>query len=90
MPTARRVRVEGRVQGVGFRWATMFEARRLDVSGWVRNLPDGGVEVFAQGKATAVDALVDWLRRGPIGASVHRCDVATESPHASLVGFEIR
>jgi acylphosphatase len=90
-----RVVVRGRVQGVGFRAATADVARRLGLAGWVRNLPDGGVEVEARGKAAAVDALVAWLRRGPSYAHVRGIDVddtPAESLGASegLQGFSIR
>lgn len=60
-----RCRVSGRVQGVHFRAATAMQARRLGLRGQVRNLPDGGVEVIAGGRAGAVAALIDWLQRGP-------------------------
>jgi acylphosphatase len=62
--------VSGIVQGVNFRYSTYEEARRLGVSGWVRNLPDGRVEVLAEGDRRALEALVDWCRRGPPHASV--------------------
>jgi len=67
--------VRGRVQGVGFRASAAHEARRLGVTGWVRNLPDGSVELEARGPAAAVDALCAWLGHGPRGARVTRVDV---------------
>ena len=70
-----RVQVRGRVQGVGYRASTAYEARRLGLAGWVRNLPDGSVEVVARGEAAAVDALLAWLARGPRGARVTGVDV---------------
>jgi acylphosphatase len=87
---ARRVIVAGRVQGVGFRWATLAEGLRLGLSGWVRNLADGRVEAFVQGEDEAVTGLVDWLRRGPRGARVAACDVFEAGPEAGLEGFNIR
>lgn len=62
--------VRGRVQGVGFRWFVREEARAGGVAGWVRNTPDGAVEVAANGSAVALDRLRQRLREGPPGASV--------------------
>ncbi|MCK9793635.1 acylphosphatase [Isoptericola sp. 4D.3] len=72
----RRVRVHGRVQGVGFRWATAQAAARLRVGGLVRNLPDGTVEAEVEGDPDAVAAMLDFLREGPPAALVTRLDVA--------------
>jgi acylphosphatase len=68
--SGRRVVVKGLVQGVGFRWACRREAERLGVTGWVRNVPDGSVEVAVHGDDAAVRAMLDWLRAGPPGARV--------------------
>ena len=62
--------VRGRVQGVGFRWFAREQGRLLGVRGWVRNRPDGGVEVSADGELAALDALRARLRQGPPGAFV--------------------
>lgn len=64
------VRITGMVQGVGFRWFVRERARRLGLSGWVRNLPDGSVEVAASGEAGQLELLRNELRRGPNGARV--------------------
>lgn len=88
MTVARRFVVEGRVQGVGFRWATWETASRLGVAGWVRNRPDGAVEGWVEGDDGAVDAMVDWLGEGPMGASVDRLTAEEASP-AGHAGFEI-
>lgn len=72
----RRFLISGRVQGVWFRASTRDEARRLGLGGHAVNLPDGRVEVVACGSAAALDALADWLRRGPDLAEV--ADVASE------------
>jgi acylphosphatase len=66
----RRFLVTGRVQGVYFRHGTRAEAERLEVRGVARNLADGSVEVIAQGDPSALDALRDWLHRGPAMARV--------------------
>ena len=67
---ALHVRIEGRVQGVGFRWFVREEARRLGLSGWVTNLPSGEVEVWAGGEASSLDRLRRALGVGPTGAQV--------------------
>lgn len=86
---ARRVVVHGVVQGVGFRFHTLDRARLLGLVGWVRNLPDGTVEVWIQGEASRVDELLEWLRHGPRAARVERVDVDQVTP-AALATFEIR
>lgn len=74
----RRIRaiVSGRVQGVSYRASTAHEARRLGLVGWVRNLDDGRVELQAQGRTEAIDALIAWCHKGPPAARV--TDVAVE------------
>jgi acylphosphatase len=62
--------VKGRVQGVGFRWYVLNEARRLGLSGWVRNNDDGSVEVCARGPSDSVRSLESHVTRGPDGARV--------------------
>lgn len=71
---AVRVVVRGGVQGVGFRWSTAREASRLGVTGWVRNLDDGTVEVHAEGGVGQVGALLAWLHEGPRFATVAAVD----------------
>jgi acylphosphatase len=62
--------VHGRVQGVGYRATTFDEARRLGLAGWVRNRFDGTVEVLAEGSEAKLRLFLDYLHRGPWGASV--------------------
>ena len=64
------LRVEGRVQGVGFRWFLRERARALGVAGWVRNLPDGCLELQAEGSEEGLSVLSSVVRRGPPGAHV--------------------
>jgi len=70
-----RALVSGRVQGVGFRYFTLRAARRLHLHGFVRNLPDGRVEVSAEGERGALETLVGVLRDGPPGAAVRHVEV---------------
>jgi acylphosphatase len=69
--------IAGRVQGVGFRWFVMSEARRLDLRGWVRNNPDGSVELEAGGPRAKLDELRERVAVGPRAA---RVDHITELP----------
>ena len=62
---ARRFLVRGRVQGVGFRYFVLGEARSLGISGFTRNLPDGNVEIQAAGDVEALEALARTLKQGP-------------------------
>jgi acylphosphatase len=70
-----RMRVSGRVQGVAFRASTVYEAERLGVAGFVRNLWDGSVEIEAEGARPLVETLVRWCRRGPPAARVDQLEV---------------
>jgi acylphosphatase len=84
----RRVRVTGRVQGVGFRESCRREAQRLGVAGTVRNQGDGSVEAVFEGTAPVVDQMVAWCRRGPRSAQVRDVAVTLERP-IDEVGFTI-
>lgn len=87
----RRFLVFGKVQGVYFRHSTRLEARRLLLRGIARNLPDGCVEVLAQGPAVAVEALRAWLHRGPAQARVDEVRETTspDEPTPLSEGFHI-
>jgi acylphosphatase len=80
----------GRVQGVGFRHYTMLRAREIGVSGWVRNLPDGAVEVTAEGTRDQLEALLAFLHQGPPAARVIQVDVLWGAATGAFDGFEIR
>lgn len=84
-----RVRITGRVQGVGFRYAVRARAASLDLGGWVRNLHDGTVEAVFEGDPERVDSMVEWCRRGPSGADVADVDVHWEEP-AGERGFAVQ
>ena len=65
-----KLTVYGLVQGVGFRYYTQVEATRLRLKGYVRNLPEGTVEIVAKGTPDAIAALIDWAHHGPTAARV--------------------
>lgn len=84
----RRLVVTGAVQGVGYRYSMVLAARRLGVTGWVRNRRDGSVEAMIAGSAEAVASIIDWARHGPAGAEVGH--VAVELGSGSYDDFEQR
>jgi acylphosphatase len=84
----KNLRVHGQVQGVGFRYHFSGKARRLSLTGWVRNRRDGSVEAMIEGSEDALEAMIAWARAGPPAASVERVDVSEGSGHYS--GFESR
>lgn len=88
----KRVRaiVSGRVQGVWYRAHTRDKARALNVTGFVRNLPDGTVEILAQGDDTQVEALMDWARLGPPLAEVTDVRVRDMAEDETYSSFEVR
>ncbi len=88
-PARIRLTVSGRVQGVGYRYSACAEAQRLGLRGWVRNLPDGRVEVEAEGEPRQTAALRDWCRRGPPMARVDRITEESLTPLETETGFRV-
>ncbi|MFZ0448088.1 MAG: acylphosphatase [Desulfatiglandaceae bacterium] len=88
-PIRMRLIVEGRVQGVFFRDSTRRQAGMLGVTGWVRNRPDGTVEVLAEGPEIAVQKLVAWCRRGPSRARVDHLNDEREPWQGEFESFEV-
>lgn len=84
------VRVEGRVQGVGFRYFVQESATYLGVSGWVRNRWDESVEVMAEGERAALERLLDALRRGPRMSFVSNVQVEWGEGTGEWRGFSVR
>lgn len=82
--------IKGRVQGVSFRYYTQRRARELGLTGYVRNLWTGDVEVVAEGPRQDVEALLAFLRVGPRAAFVTEVEVQWPIPSGSLTRFEVR
>ena len=86
-----RAVIRGIVQGVGFRFFTVDQARRIGgIVGYVRNLRDGRVEVVAEGDREKLDQFLERLRKGPIGAVVDGVEVTWEQATGEFTGFGIR
>lgn len=85
-----RVHIHGRVQGVGFRYATHRQAARLGLSGWVRNASDGSVEAEFEGNNDVLKEMLEWCRQGPGYAVVTRVDEQWESGAPRYEGFHVR
>ncbi|HEX9716158.1 MAG TPA: acylphosphatase [Desulfurivibrionaceae bacterium] len=83
-------RVEGLVQGVYFRDYAQKEARALELSGWVRNRPDGTVEAVLEGEEEKVALMIAWLHTGPPQAEVKEVQVTEEQPLGDKTAFAIR
>jgi acylphosphatase len=81
--------VRGRVQGVGFRYFVHQRAESLGLAGWVRNRPDGALELEAEGARAALEALLEAVRRGPGGARVTSVDEVWSERDARHIGFAI-
>lgn len=89
MPPSYRFTVSGLVQGVGFRYSAVAQARRLGLSGWIGNRPDGAVEGIASGTPDRLEQFRDWLQRGPPAARVE-CLEWVETTETAPAGFETR
>jgi len=86
--TRLHVFVEGRVQGVCFRYEAQREATRLGIQGWARNLPDGRVEAVYEGQREAVEEMLTWTQHGPEYAHVATVHIRDEVPRGES-GFNI-
>ena len=82
--------LSGRVQGVGFRYATADEARSRRLTGWVRNLDSGRVEAIFEGPRSRVEDMLRWCEDGPPGSYVRDVRVAWDEPVEHLSSFDIR
>ena len=87
--SAAHMIARGRVQGVGFRFFVREQAKALGIRGWVKNLPDGSVEVLAEGEDGQVKRLVFWCKQGPPAAEVSRLVETSEQWEGEFVSFSI-
>ena len=87
---AAEIFVSGRVQGVNYRVFTEQEANLLGLVGYVRNLPDGRVQVEAEGNRKTVEELINRLRRGPAHAHVTNIEVSFKPAYGKFTVFAIR
>jgi acylphosphatase len=90
MIVARRITISGRVQGVGFRVFAEAQAAVEGAHGYVRNLPDGRVEIQIEGDQESIDRIESAVRRGPAGARVEQVQVEALPPSHRATGFFIR
>lgn len=86
---ARQVFYEGHVQGVGFRWTVKRLAQGFEVTGWVKNLPDGRVELLATGEAAEVEAFLEAIGESELKSHIKQREVHPASADPALRGFEI-
>jgi len=86
----QRFQVKGLVQGVFFRASTQEKAQQLGLTGWVKNLPDGRVEVLANGKEEDLKEFYIWLQQGPPMANVSDVEMTEGTPDEIFRQFEVR
>lgn len=85
-----RITITGTVQGVGYRFFAVRTARRLGVCGWVKNRPNGSVEIVAEGVVGVLKGFVDELRRGPVSADVTSVSAQPEPYAAEFRDFDLK
>jgi acylphosphatase len=90
MPERLHVKIEGQVQGVGYRYYARAKARALGLNGWIRNLPDGRVEAEFEGDQALLEQMLAWCQRGPSGAHIRNIEVSWEQAPARYDSFDIR
>lgn len=81
--------ISGIVQGVNFRYYTRETAKRLNLTGWVRNLPDGRVEAVAEGDESAIEKFIEWCKHGPSSARVDNVEIKRERYTGEFKEFKI-
>ncbi|MEJ2542692.1 MAG: acylphosphatase [Calditrichaceae bacterium] len=89
MKSAYKIIIQGRVQGVGYRWFTMQVAQKLGIKGYVKNIMDGSVEVFAQGDETSIQEFLIQLRNGPSFSNVTDVNIFDANFDHNLNQFKV-
>jgi acylphosphatase len=89
MKVRAHIWVSGIVQGVDFRYFTFQEAREKNVSGWIRNTVDGGIEAVFEGEKEDVEKMIDFCSKGPLGSHVEGIEVKKEKFKGEFGDFEI-
>ena len=82
--------ISGRVQGVGFRYFVLRKAEELQINGWVKNTPDGKVEIEAEGGEEQLSTFIDWMKIGPQRAVVSTMSVEEFLPQRNFSTFQVR
>jgi len=82
--------LEGRVQGVGYRYFVWHKAEEFQISGWVRNTPEGKVEIEAEGETQNLAAFIDWIKIGPSRAIIRSFSISEIVPARNFTNFTIR
>lgn len=84
------LQISGRVQGVGFRYFAQHKAEENDIKGWVKNTPDGHVEIEACGNQQNLETFIDWIKIGPVRAIIKTVSVTEIDDDRSFTNFSIR
>lgn len=82
--------IDGRVQGVGFRYFALLKATELNLTGWVKNTRDGKVEIEASGEQQNLNTFIDWMKTGPTRAIIKTFSVSDITPTRTFTNFSIR
>jgi len=90
MKTRAHIKVTGRVQGVYFRSTAREVAMEMGITGWVRNVPDGSVEIVAEGEKEKIEKFIKWCWKGPPLAIVENVEVKWEEYKNEFKSFEVR
>lgn len=86
----KKIKIYGRVQGVGFRHFTVQNAGRLNLKGWVMNMPDGTLEALIAGTPEDVEKMLNKLHEGPAAARVDRVESDSAQPHSLPDSFRVK
>ena len=82
--------IGGRVQGVGFRYFAQHKAVELNITGWVKNTPDGKVEIEASGETQNLDTFIEWMKIGPSRAVIQTFSASDIHPLRNFSNFTVR